>query len=317
MRLLVTGGAGYVGGAVARRLRESGHEIVVVDNLSTGRRETADGLELVVASVGDEAVGDLLRARRIQGIVHLAASCLVGESVADPALYYRNNLVQSTLLLDHARRAGVGRFVLSSTAAVYGEPEHTPIEETHPTRPTNPYGETKLAFEKALQWHGAAYGLRSAALRYFNAAGATRDGRHGERHEPETHLVPNVLRAAAQGVPVRVFGTDYPTPDGTAVRDYVHIEDLAEAHRLALEAPAEPGLAAFNLGNGQGYSVREVIETARRVTGRPIAVESAPRRPGDPARLVASSERARRVLGWSPASPLEAIVETAWRYLRA
>jgi len=312
MRLLVTGGAGYVGAAVAWRLREAGHAIVVVDNLSTGRRENADGFELVV----DDAVGDLLRARRIEGIVHLAASCLVGESVLHPALYYRNNLVQSIQLLDHARRAGVSRLVLSSTAAVYGEPERTPIDESHPTRPTNPYGETKLAFERALRWHGTAYGIRSVALRYFNAAGATSDGRHGERHDPETHLVPNVLRAAARGGPVQVFGTDYPTPDGTAVRDYVHIQDLADAHCLALEAPGEPGLAAFNLGHGQGYSVREVIETARRVTGRPIAVESGPRRPGDPARLVASSDRARSVLGWRPAASLETIVETAWRHLQ-
>lgn len=320
MRLLVTGGAGYVGGAVARRLRAAGHAIVIVDDLRTGHRETADGFDLLVADFADETrVGALLGTDRFDGIIHLAASCLVGESVAKPALYRENNLTKSLALLELARRHGVARFVFSSSAAVYGEPERVPIDESHPLRPTNPYGETKLAFERALASHAAAHGLSAVSLRYFNAAGATRDGRHGEDHDPETHLVPNVLRAAVEGRPVPVFGTDYPTEDGTAVRDYVHIEDLAEAHRLALARAAEAGRAeAFNLGTGRGYSVQEVIDAARRVTGRPIAVAPGPRRPGDPARLVAAAALASRTLGWAPAIPtLEGILETAWAHLRA
>jgi UDP-glucose 4-epimerase len=264
-------------------------------------------------------VGARLASERFDGIIHLAASCLVGESVAKPELYRENNLTRSLALLDLAGRHGVSRFVFSSSAAVYGEPERVPIDETHPLRPTNPYGETKLAFERALGSHAAAHGLSAVSLRYFNAAGATRDGRHGEDHDPETHLVPNILRAAVEGRPVPVFGTDYPTEDGTAVRDYIHIEDLAEAHRLALERTAAPGRAeAFNLGTGRGFSVQEVIDTARRVTGRPIAVLPGPRRPGDPARLVAASGLAARTLGWAPRTPgLEGILETAWAYLRA
>ncbi len=320
MRLLVTGGAGYVGGAVARRLRAAGHAIVIVDDLRTGHRSTADGFDLLVADFADESrVGALLGSERFDGIIHLAASCLVGESVEKPALYRENNLTKSLALLDLARRHGVARFVFSSSAAVYGEPESVPIDEGHPLRPTNPYGKTKLAFERALATHAATHGLSSVALRYFNAAGATHDGRHGEDHDPETHLVPNILRAAVEGRAVPVFGTDYPTEDGTAVRDYVHIEDLAEAHRLALGRAAEPGRAeAFNLGTGRGYSVQEVIDTARRVTGRPIAVAAGPRRPGDPARLVAAAGLAARTLGWTPATPtLEGILQTAWARLRA
>jgi UDP-glucose 4-epimerase len=293
---------------------------VILDDLSTGRREAAGGVELVVGDIADEAlVGGLCSGRRIEGVVHLAAHCLVGESMQRPALYYDNNLARSLALLRATAQAGVRTFVFSSSAAVYGEPEITPIPETHPTRPTNPYGETKLAFERALAWHAEPLGLAAVSLRYFNAAGATGDGTHGERHEPESHLVPNVLRAAAGGEPVPVFGDDYPTPDGTAIRDYVHIEDLAEAHRLALERGAVAGGAAsYNLGNGGGFSVLEVIEAARRVTGRPIPIRRAPRRPGDPARLVASAERARQALGWAPRhTALEAIIESAWRFERA
>jgi UDP-glucose-4-epimerase GalE len=319
VRLLVTGGAGYIGAAVARRLREAGHEVVIVDDLSTGHRESAAGFDLVVGDFADAAlVGDLVASRRLEGVVHMAAHCLVGESMERPGMYYDNNLARSLALLHVAARAGARAFVFSSSAAVYGEPETTPIGEDHPTRPTNPYGETKLAFERALHWHAAPLGLAAVSLRYFNAAGATADGAHGERHDPETHLVPNVLRAAASGAAVPVYGGDYPTPDGTAVRDYIHIEDLAEAHRLAIERRGAAGRAeAFNLGNGGGFSVLEVIETARRVTGRPIGVERAPRRPGDPARLVASADRARRVLGWAPRrTALEDIIESAWRHAR-
>ena len=319
MNLLVTGGAGYVGGAVARRLAAAGHRVTIVDDLSTGHAHTAAGFDLVEADVADRAaVGAALRERRIEAIVHLAASCLVGASVAQPEEYYENNVARPLVLLDLARRAGVKRFVFSSSAAVYGEPEATPIEEDHPTRPTNPYGETKLAFERALRWHAAAHGMAAVSLRYFNAAGATDDGRHGEEHDEETHLVPNILRAALAGEAVAILGADYPTPDGTAVRDYVHIEDLAEAHRLALQHPLAAGEAeAFNLGSGRGASVREVIETARRVTGRPIAAVERPRRPGDPARLIASHERAVRVLGWRPTrGDLAGILASAWEFAR-
>jgi len=320
VRLLVTGGAGYVGGVVARRLREAGHETVVLDDLSTGHRAAAAPAEVVVGDCGDRALlADLIDRRRIEGVIHLAASCLVGESVQDPARYYRNNLERSLALLDTVRAHGVAHLVLSSTAAVYGEPVEIPMQEEHPTRPTNPYGETKLALEKALHWYHAAHGLGFVALRYFNAAGAARDGSIGEAHRPETHLVPNVLRAALDGDPVPIFGTDYATPDGTAVRDYVHVEDLAEAHVLALERlQARGGGWTFNLGNGAGFSVRQVIEAARRVTGRPIPTRAAARRPGDPESLVASSERARRELGWSPRFPaLESILESAWSFLRS
>jgi UDP-glucose 4-epimerase len=319
VRLLVTGGAGYVGGAVARRLREAGHEVTILDDLSTGHRHNVRGFDFVEADMGDRApVEDLLSRGRIEGIVHMAALCLVGASVAAPESYYDHNLRRPLALLDLAVRAGVKRFVFSSSAAVYGEPDTTPIEEDHPTRPTNPYGETKLAFERALRWHAAARGMSAVALRYFNAAGATDDGAHGEEHAEETHLIPNVLRAALGETPVAIFGSDYPTPDGTAVRDFVHIEDLAEGHRLALEhAVPEGRLEVFNLGSGRGASVQEVIDTARRVTGRPIPVIASPRRPGDPARLVASHARAGQTLGWRPRrGDLAGIVESAWRFAR-
>lgn len=320
MRLLVTGGAGYIGSVVARRLVESGHAVTLIDDLSKGHREAAGECELVVGDIGDSRlVSELLAGRRIEAVVHLAASSLVGESVQDPSLYYRNNLVRSLALLDVMLERGVGRLVFSSTAAVYGEPIALPIDESHPTRPTNPYGETKLALETALRWYHAAHGLSSVALRYFNAAGATPDGTLGEVHDPETHLVPNVLQAALGSEPVPVFGTDYQTPDGTAVRDYIHILDLADAHVRALERlEVEGGASAFNLGNGSGFSVLQVIEAARRVTGKPIPIRKAPRRPGDPETLVASSDRAREELRWEPKFPdLESIIETAWKFLRA
>ncbi len=251
--------------------------------------------------------------------MHFAASSLVGESVRDPAKYYRNNLERSLALIDTVRERQVRTFILSSTAAVYGEPVAIPMPEDHPARPTNPYGETKLALEKALHWYHAAHGLSFAALRYFNAAGATEDGRLGEDHDPETHLVPNVLRAAADGSPVTIFGTDYATHDGTAIRDYVHVEDLAEAHLKALDRlAARGGALTYNLGNGAGFSVRQVIEAAGRVTGRPISTRPGPRRPGDPESLVASSDRARSELKWTPRfASLESILETAWRFFGA
>lgn len=316
MRVLLTGGAGYIGGAVARRLAAAGHDVVIVDDLRTGRRESAGGLDLLPCDIADrDRVGGLLRRRRVEAVVHLAASCLVGESMEHPGRYYDNNVVRGLALLEEAVAAGVSRFVFSSSAAVYGEPERLPLEETHPLRPTNPYGETKLAFERALHWSAAAHRFAATSLRYFNAAGATLDGQHGEAHDPETHLIPNLLQAAALGRPAPVFGTDYKTPDGSAVRDYVHIEDLAEAHRLALEHPQSPGaFEPFNLGSGGGFSVLQVVDAARRITRRPLAVDAKPRRPGDPAILVASSDRARSVLGWKVTTSLEGILESAWRF---
>lgn len=316
MKVLVTGGAGYIGSVVARRLRQEGHATLVLDDLSEGHRAAA-GPDLVVGDFADRALVErLVRDHGIEAVVHMAASCLVGESVEKPILYYRNNLEKSLALLDVLIDRGVGSFVLSSTAAVYGEPVAIPIDEDHPTRPTNPYGETKLALERALLWLQAAGGLQFVALRYFNAAGATRDGALGEFHDPETHLIPRVLAAAAGDDPVPILGTDYGTHDGTAVRDYIHVEDLADAHVRALARLQGGGASAiFNLGNGAGYSVRQVIDTARRVTGRAIPVRDSARRPGDPATLVASSARARRDLGWQPAhEALEVIIETAWKF---
>ena len=251
-------------------------------------------------------------------MLHCAARALVGESVADPALYYSENVVGGVALLDAMRRAGVSRIVFSSTAATYGEPESIPIVESQPQRPINPYGETKLAFERALHWYGQAYGIRAVALRYFNVAGATE--RRGEDHDPETHLIPNVLRAIETGAPVTLFGDDYPTPDGTCVRDYIHVADLADAHATALEFTASmaPGLEAANLGSGSGFSVAEVVAAAERVTGRAVPRQVGPRRPGDPPVLVASNDRARELLGWTPRrGSLEEMIGSAWEWRQA
>ena len=320
MRIVVTGGAGYIGSVVTEALMEQGHAALVVDNLSKGHRDAVlDGTEFLQADLADtERVAAALREFRAEAVVHLAADSLVGESMTDPAKYYRNNVVSGLSLLEAMRRAEVMRLVFSSTAAVYGEPDQQPITETAATKPTNAYGETKLAFEQALAWYGRAYRLTSVSLRYFNAAGAS--DRNGERHSPETHLIPLVLQAAAGELPkVTVFGDDYPTRDGTCVRDYIHVRDLAQAHIAALAGTAAPGSSvAYNLGcGGDGYTVREVIDTAARVTGREVPVEVAPRRAGDPAVLVASSDRIRRGLGWEPRfQRLDAIVESAWRWMQ-
>ena len=319
MRVMVTGGGGYIGSVVTEVLRQDDHDVLVVDNFSKGHRDAVmQGTSYAEIDLIDRpAVTAQLRDFGCDAVIHMAAHSLVGESVTAPGKYYQNNVVAGLSLLDAMRDAGVSRLVFSSTAAVYGEPAKQPIEEGDPTAPTNPYGETKLAFEHALRWYHAAYGINSVSLRYFNAAGATEE--HGERHDPETHLIPLVLRAAAGQLPaITVFGTDYPTPDGTCVRDYVHVEDLARAHVLALGAlDARPRCHRYNLGcGGEGYSVLQVIETARHVTGRPIEVTRADRRAGDPAVLVASSDAIRRDLGWRPQHQrLEAIVASAWRWM--
>ncbi len=318
MRVLVTGGAGYVGSTSVDALLGAGHGVVVLDDLSTGHRSAVPpGAVLETGSYGDEgAVRGLLASQRIDAILHCGARSLVAESVSDPSTYYRANVVGGIALLEAARAAGVGRVVFSSTAAVYGIPIATPIREDAPAAPINAYGETKRTFEGALRWYGAAYGLRSVVLRYFNVAGATE--RLGEIHRPETHLIPNALRAAEGGPAMTLFGDDYPTPDGTAVRDYIHVADLADAHVAALELTGRDGGAEpviCNLGTSTGFSVREVLAAAADVVGGAIPHTVGPRRPGDPPVLVASNDRAREVLGWTPRrSTLAAMIGSAWAW---
>jgi UDP-glucose 4-epimerase len=320
--LVVTGGAGYIGSHMARTLLRAGHEVIVIDNLSGGHREAVpSGVKFFVLDVRDrEPITRMLVDEKIEAVFHFASRIQVGESVVDPRLYYRDNLAAGIELLESVLEAGVRRFILSSTAAVYGNPERVPIDEGDPLEPVNPYGETKLAIERALAAYDRAYGLKFAALRYFNAAGAEPGGGIGERHYPETHLIPIVLETALGIRPhTTIFGQDYPTPDGTCVRDYVHVTDLAEAHLLALEHLNRGGESgAFNLGTGHGHSVKEVIETATAVTGRDIRVQIGERRLGDPAALVASPRRAEGVLKWRPSrSSLEQIVTDAWAWHRA
>ena len=318
MKLLVTGGAGYVGSVVANQLVEAGHETVVLDNLTKGHEAAVpEGTRFVAGDLLDHESTRGAVSEGFDGVLHFAALSLVGESVEEPERYYRNNVCGTLNLLEAMVEAGVPRLVFSSTAAVYGEPEEVPIPETSPALPTNPYGASKLAVDRMIGAVAAARGLAATSLRYFNVAGAS--GRFGEDHHPETHLIPLVLQAAA-GVrdSVRIFGTDYPTRDGTAVRDYIHVEDLGRAHLLALEAAEAGEHRVYNLGNGAGFSVREVVEAARTVTGRPIDALEAPRRAGDPAVLVASSDRARAELGWKPEKPeLEAMISDAWDWMRS
>jgi len=313
VKILVTGGAGYIGSHMVKLLVESGAEVSVIDDLSTGHADAVRGAQFVQGDIADiPNTANLLKKRGIEAVVHFAGASQVAESVANPAKYQASNVEASLALLEAMRDAGVARIVFSSSAAVYGEPQRVPIDETHPTQPVNPYGATKLAVEQKLAECSAAYGLRAVSLRYFNAAGA--DGGLGERHEPETHLIPLVLKSALRKTPISVYGTDYPTRDGTCVRDYVHVSDLCTAHLLAL-GRLDQGHDCFNLGNGAGFTVMEVIEAARRVTGRRIEMRLSERRPGDPPALVADATKARRVLGWQPQrSSLERMVADAWQF---
>jgi UDP-glucose 4-epimerase len=321
MKVLVTGGAGYIGGVVVAQLVEAGHKVLVYDNLSKGRREAVPAAaSLVVGDVGDRAALDAaFAAHQPEAVLHFAAWIEAGESMREPERFFRNNTANALVLLETMLARGVRRFVFSSTAAVYGDPERTPILESDKLLPTNAYGESKLMVEQMLSWFHRIHGLSYAALRYFNAAGAT--AALGEHHTPETHLIPLILQVASGQRPrISVFGEDYPTPDGSCVRDYIHVSDLAAAHLLALHALAErsqPAQLIYNLGNGQGFSVKQVVECARRVTGHPIPAVIEPRRAGDPATLVASSEKIRTELGWQPGTPhLEDIVRTAWEYIQ-
>lgn len=317
MNILVTGGAGYIGSHATRVLAASGHNLWVYDNLSRGHRAAVLPGRLIEGELADRAqLTDVLRTHNIEAVMHFAAFALVGESVSDPALYYENNVVAALSLLEAMRAAHVKKFVFSSTTATYGEPEIIPIAETTPQQPINPYGFTKLVIEHALADYAHAYGWSYAALRYFNAAGAAPSGEIGEDHTPESHLIPIVLQVAlGQREAITIFGTDYPTPDGTCIRDYIHVDDLASAHLKALDR-LQPGQGLrLNLGTGRGYSVREVIDACRRVTGHPIPETIGPRRPGDPPELVADSRLAQRVLDWQPQyTDIESIVATAWRW---
>jgi UDP-glucose 4-epimerase len=319
--VLVTGGAGYLGSVITDQLLEAGHRVIVLDDLSTGHKDAiARDATFVQGPLQDaELLEDVFAEEEPDAVVHIAGSSLVGDSMNSPAACYQNNVVAGITLLDAMQAAGVKQIVFSSTAAVYGEPMRQPISETDPLAPTNPFGETKLIIERALHWHHHAYGLRSVSLRYFNAAGATT--RRGERHDPDTHLIPLVLAAAGGAAPpVTIFGDDYPTRDGTCVRDYVHVSDLARAHVAALETldRGEIDHTAFNLGSGTGSSVREVIEAGERITGRRVPVTIGRRRPGDAAVLVAAADRIRDQLGWVPQfATVESIVDSPWQWMRS
>ena len=321
MKVLVTGGAGYIGSVVAEELLLAGHQVVVIDNLSRGHRQAVpENAELRVGELADRAgLDQLFRSHTIDAVMHFAALIEAGESMKAPEEFFRNNTANALTLLEAMLAAGVKRFVFSSTAALFGNPDRTPIEEDDPVHPTNAYGESKLLVERMLAWFHQIHGLRYASLRYFNAAGASRPDK-GEAHQPETHLIPRILQVAlGRAQHVNIFGTDYPTADGTCVRDYIHVSDLARAHLLALEALAleNSNPLIYNLGNGQGFSVRHVVEVARQVTGHAIPVIESPRRAGDPAVLIASSEKIRRDLGWQPKFPdLKSVIESAWHWYR-
>lgn len=318
MKVLVVGGAGYIGSHMVKMLLADGHQVVTFDNLSGGFRDAVLGGEFVEGDLADRlALDNVFALHRPDAVMHFASFIQVGESVQLPDKYYRNNFSNTVNLLDAMVAHGVKRFIFSSTAAIFGEPEYVPIDELHPTRPLNPYGRSKWMVEQMLVDYGLAFGLRYVCLRYFNAAGADPDGLLGERHQPETHLIPLVLQAASGRRPhIAVFGRDYDTPDGTCIRDYIHIADLCSAHLLALNMLSDGGHSnCFNLGNGEGFSVQQVIDAAQRIAGVSIQIVDAERRAGDPARLVADASRARRVLGWVPQhAELDAIIADAWRW---
>ena len=313
MKILVVGGAGYIGSVCSELLLDEGHSVTIFDNLSEGHRRALDPrAEFVEGDLVDrQSIEKTLAKQRPDAVMHFAANALVGESMQNPSKYFRNNIANGLNLLDAIVAAGVGKIIFSSTCAIFGPPERLPIDETTPPRPINPYGESKLAFEKILRWYGEIHGLKFVSLRYFNAAGAS--AKFGEDHRVETHLIPNVLKVALGEKPnVEIFGTDYETPDGTCVRDYIHILDLARAHILALNSAKSD---FYNLGTGGGASVREVIDSCRKITGRKIDIVEKPRRPGDPPRLIASSEKIKRELGWKPQfQSLDAIIESAWKW---
>jgi UDP-glucose 4-epimerase len=320
--VLVTGGAGYIGSHAVKALRAAGRDVVIYDNLSAGHRAAAAaaGAPLEVGEIQDVArLREVMAAHRVEAVMHFAACLSVGESVKQPIAYYRNNVGGALAVLEAMVASGVPHFIFSSTAATFGNPVETPIAESHPQRPINTYGETKLAVERALPHFERAYGLRSVVLRYFNAAGADPEGTLGEDHRPEVHVIPRAIDAALGRGTFAIYGADYETPDGTCLRDYVHVSDLAAAHLLALDSLRAGGeSAAYNLGNGRPTSVREVVDAVERVTGRPVPVTVGPRRAGDPAVLYASSDRIRRALGWTPGyEDIDVIVETAWRWREA
>jgi UDP-glucose 4-epimerase len=313
MKIFVVGGAGYIGSVCAEQLLDEKHDVTIFDNLSEGHRAAVDPrAKFIEGDLADrQSIESAFASARPDAVMHFAASALVGESMQNPSKYFRNNIANGLNLLDAMVAKGVNQFVFSSTCAIFGPPDRVPIDESQPARPINPYGESKLAFEKILRWYGEIHGLKFVSLRYFNAAGAS--AKFGEHHRVETHLIPNVLRVALGEKPhVEIFGTDYDTPDGTCIRDYIHIVDLARAHMLALNARKSE---FYNLGTGGGSSVREVIDAARKVTGRKIDIVEKPRRPGDPPRLIASSEKIKRELGWQPQfQSLDAIIESAWKW---
>lgn len=320
MAILVTGGAGYIGSHTVKQLLDNSEEVVILDNLETGHKRAVLGGELLIGDLKDEKfISNIFESQKIEGVIHFAANSLVEESINNPYKYYVNNVYGTLCLLNQMVKHNVDKIIFSSTAAIYGEPEELPIKEDNITKPTNPYGETKLAIEKMLKWFNKAHGIDYISLRYFNVAGADKSGKIGEWHEPETHLIPNILKAVLKGETVKIFGDNYPTRDGTCIRDYIHVTDLSEAHILAFDYLRNGnGSNIFNLGSQKGFSVKEVIESVKSALNTNINVEIAQRRPGDPAVLIASAKKIKKELGWNPKySSMETMVSTAWNFMKA